>query len=117
MNLDSINWAGIGIALIGVISAWLSGRSANKAAKFTSGASVLNARTVAETEAYGRARKLDTETIQRQDEELDELREENKLLKMQVRQLTIREIELSEENVNLRRRVARLERYFGKQHE
>lgn len=72
--MDQFNWAGIAIAAIGVISAWLAGRAAQNAAKYS-------ARTEAETEAYNRARKMDIETIERQDKEVKDLRQEVKDLK------------------------------------
>lgn len=86
--MDQFNWAGVVIAAIGVISAWLAGRAAQNAAKYS-------ARTEAETEAYNRARKMDVETIERQDEEIKELRQEVK--------------DLRADNEALRRRVSLLE--------
>lgn len=87
--MDQFNWAGVAIALIGLVSAWLAGRAAQKAARYS-------ARTEAETEAYTRARKMDVETIERQDEEIKELRQEVK--------------DLRGENEALRKRVSILER-------
>jgi chromosome segregation ATPase len=93
--MDKFNWAGIIIAAIGKYSA----------------------RTEAETEAYARARKMDIETIERQDKEIDEIRQNNKELRQKVRTLAednqrLRE-ELSTERQDkeaLRRRVTHLER-------
>jgi TolA-binding protein len=63
-----------GSVVISLIAA-LSGRASSKAA---SRASITNTSTSSrvemEKEAYERARKLDTETIQRQDDEMDEMR-------------------------------------------
>lgn len=98
------------VAVISVISAVLSSRSARKAAKYDSDSSVTNTRTVAETEAYNRARKMDIETIQRQDNEIDEIREQNRKLRAKVRELQADNEDLREENRGLTQRVARLER-------
>lgn len=86
--MGQFNWAGIVIALIGVLSAWSAGRAAQNAAKYS-------ARTEAETEAYNRARKMDVETIERQEEEIKELRQEVK--------------DLKSDNEALRKRVSLLE--------
>lgn len=85
-------WATIIVAVISVGSAVFSGR----AAKYGS-------RTQAETEAYIRARKIDTETIDRQEKQLEKLRE-------RVRLLEESEERLNEDNDRLRSRVASLER-------
>lgn len=97
------------VALISVVSAALAGRSARKAAQYDSDASIKNSKTVAETEAYNRARKMDLETIQRQDSEIDEIREQNRKLRERVRELQDDNFNLREQNRNLIRRVTRLE--------
>ncbi len=97
--------AAIVVALISVLSAWLAGRAARTAAKFSADASMSNEKIKAETEAYARARKMDTDTIKRQDEELEELREEVKSLKEDNRAL-------HRQNEALRTRVASLERKY-----
>jgi len=96
------DWAVIIVALISVMSAVLAGRSARKAAKYDSDASIMNSKTLAETEAYNRARKMDIETIERQDRDLD-------LLRLKVRALQEDNDRLHEENRLLKRRVAKLE--------
>jgi TolA-binding protein len=101
--MDGANWAAIIVAFVSVISALLSGRAAQKAAQSSSKASISNARTQAETEAYNRARKMDIETIGRQDEEIEELRVEIRNLKL--------------ENQRLRRRITHLERLTGESSE
>lgn len=85
-------WATIIVAVISVGSAVFSGR----AAKFGS-------RTQAETEAYIRARKIDTDTIDRQEKQLEKLRE-------RVTVLERNEERLNEDNDRLRNRLTRLER-------
>jgi chromosome segregation ATPase len=113
--VDQINWAGIVIAGIGVISAWLAGRAAQNAAKYS-------ARTEAETEAYNRARNMDLKTIERQDEEIEEIRKNNEDLRQKVRTLMqdnqrLRQ-EVEEERQDkeaLRRRVSHLEEQLGGQ--
>jgi len=56
-----------------------------------------------EREAYERARNFDTETIRRQDEELEELR-------ARIRTVESHNTELRQENETLERHVQRLER-------
>ena len=105
------DWAAVVVALISILSAVLAGRSARRAAKYDSDASVTNSRTLAETEAYNRARKMDIETIERQDKEIDEIREQNRQLRAKVRELQNDNEKIHEENRVLRQRVTRLEQY------
>lgn len=93
--VDQISWSGIIVAFIGVVSAWLSARAARNAAKYSADASTANEKAKAETDAYQRARKMDIETIERQDQEIRELIEEVASLR--------------EENRTLRQRVSVLE--------
>lgn len=111
--MDGANWAAIAVAAISIISAWLSGRAAHRAAQSSSTASIANEKTKAETEAYHRARKMDLETIDRQAEKIDELREENKKLFEQIRELKADNERLHEDNDRLRRRLSRLELQVG----
>lgn|SRR5690349_650858 len=108
---NSSDWAVIIVAMISVVSAALAGRSARKSAQYTSDAAVTNSRTVAETEAYNRARKMDIETIERQDKEIDEVREQNRQLRLKVRELQADYERVHEENRLLRQRVTRLEQH------
>lgn len=118
--MDQISWAGVVVALIGVISAWLSGRSARAAAKYNADASMASNKAQAETEAYQRARNMDLKTIQRQDEEIEEIRINSEKLREKVRTL-IQDNErlrtdnqrLHDDNDALRRRVSRLEQQLG----
>lgn len=105
------DWAAIVVAFISILSAVLAGRSARTASKYNSDASITNSRTLAETEAYNRARKMDIETIERQDKEIDEIREQNRRLREKVRELQSDNENLHEENRVLKQRVTRLERY------
>lgn len=75
--MDATNIASIIVAVIATGSAVASQRSSAQASKF-------NARAEAETEAYNRARAFDIATIERQDKELKDLREENKDLEEQL---------------------------------
>ena len=107
--------AAIIVGLISVISAALAGKAARSAAKHNSDASILNTRTQAETEAYNRARKMDVETIERQDKEIQDLQLENQKIKAELRTLKFehdtlqREYrEQQEEIQTLRRHLSRL---------
>lgn len=97
------------VALISIIGAWLSGRSAKAAAKYTSDADVSSQRVIAETEAYNRARAMDTETIAIQNKKIADLREENERIIRAIRQLREENQILHEDNDRLRRRIAGLE--------
>jgi predicted RNase H-like nuclease (RuvC/YqgF family) len=93
--VEDLSWlGGSAVATIGIVSSWLAGRSARKAAQFSADASTANERTKAETEAYSRARKMDIETIARQEIEIKKLSDritflegENSILKQQVAEL------------------------------
>jgi len=93
--VEDLSWlGGSAVATIGIVSSWLAGRSARKAAQFSADASTANERTKAETEAYNRARKMDIETIARQEAEIKKLSDritflegENSILKQQVAEL------------------------------
>lgn len=115
MNGD--NWAQILVALVAVISAFLAQRSAKNAAKLNSDATITNSKTLAETEAYNRARKMDVETIERQDEDIRELRENSNKLREKYRELKQDNELLHEDNDRLRRRVTALERQIGETNE
>jgi FtsZ-binding cell division protein ZapB len=115
--------AAIVVALISVISAFLAGRAARNAAKFNSEAAVASSKTQAETEAYQRARKMDIETIERQDQEIEEIRDNSAKLREKVRMLMIDNDRLREDNQNLhadndtlRRRITSLELKLGEFH-
>lgn len=107
--MDASNWSVIAVAIISLVGAALSGRAAKKATKITTEASVANSKVLAETEAYGRARKMDVETIERQDEEIKEIQQNNRDLREKVRELKKDNEKLHRENLKLRERVTRLE--------
>ena len=115
--MDASNWSVIAVALISLASAWLAYRSAKSASKYTSEASIMNSKTLAETEAYNRARKLDTETIDRQKQDILEIRANNEDLRVKVRELKVDNENLHEDNDRLRRRIARLEQQIGELNE
>ena len=104
--MNAGNWAAIIVAAISLLSAVFAGRAA-------AGASKYSTRAQAETEAYNRARKMDIETIERQDEEIEEIRKENKKLDARIKELKLDNERLHEDNDRLRRRVAHLERLLG----
>lgn len=76
--MDLVQFGGVIVAVVAAFGAWLSQRAAAKA---NSSNLVVSGRLEAEREAYNRARVFDLQTIERQDIELKELREENKLLR------------------------------------
>lgn len=97
--MEAKDWATVIVAAISLISAVLAGRSAANASKYST-------RTQAETEAYNRARKMDTETIERQDAEIKKLRKKIEELEEDAEML-------HGENKLLRERVGRLEAKQG----
>lgn len=113
--MQGSEWAAIFVALISVVSAGLAGRAARAAAKYNSDASVASTRAQAETEAYNRARKMDIETIERQDKEIEDLALANIKLNVRCKDLERRQQEdrelireQQEQISSLKRRVARL---------
>jgi len=108
--LDSGDIASMIVALIAAYGAYAAHRASGKAtaaqASTTADANTAIARTNAEEQAYVRARKFDSDTIERQDRELDELRESNRLKEEELKLLR----PLVEEVRILRARVQRLER-------
>ncbi len=91
--MDPINVVTIIVAIIASLSAYASQRSASKVSLNNN---ATTSRVEMEKEAYDRARSYDTETIRRQDTEIEEIRAENK--------------ELREEVKALQERIARLEK-------
>jgi FtsZ-binding cell division protein ZapB len=104
--MGASNWATIIVAAIALISAIFSGRAAAGASRYSSKAQ-------AETEAYNRARKMDIETIDRQDQELEELRDDQAKMARRLKELKEDNERLHEDNDRLRRRVTHLERLLG----
>lgn len=111
--MEPIQIASIIVAAISALGAWASQRSASKA--LTKNANSAS-RVEMEKEAYDRARKFDTDTIERQDAEIAELRgevsqvrEENKQLRKDNDSLRSQTERLSRENDELHYRLAVLE--------
>jgi len=75
--MDWGNWVTILVAIIAALSAYASQRAAAKASNLNT---TTTSRVDMEKEAYDRARKFDIETIERQDAEIAELRQDNKSL-------------------------------------
>ena len=80
MKLDPINIGLIITTLISMFAGWASQRSAAKAGRAT-------AKEQAELEAYNRARTMDIGTISRQNEEIEDLKKDNKELRAENREL------------------------------
>lgn len=98
MGLDTGDVTSIIVVLVTVIGGYLANRASSKA-------QIITSRTTAEEEAFVRARKFDTDTIARQDAEIEELREQNRLQKEELDLLR----PLVHEVKFLRSRVSRLE--------
>lgn len=114
-------FSGIIVSIVAASGAYLAARASAKASMKNISTS---SRVEMEKEAYERARKLDTETIKRQDEQLDELLQNQKILNDDVKMVNKENERLHRENVliledntrlraevaRLRQRVVRLER-------
>jgi FtsZ-binding cell division protein ZapB len=118
--MSATDWATIGatviVAVISALAALASQRSARNAAHYSANSSVMNERIKAETDAYNRARKMDIETIERQDKEIEELRQRDEVREIAIRDLRrdneklhIEAEQLRRDNAALQRRVAVLE--------
>lgn len=102
--MDAVNLATVIVAIIAAAGAWASQRAASKATRDNT---MVGGRVDMEKEAYNRARAFDTETISRQNVEIDDLRVKNESLDKQVQEIkNLHEVEIR----NLRARIARLER-------
>lgn len=106
--MDKSDWVTLLVAFMSLLAGLAAQRSSAKVAKRTAAAALaaaeITSRSDMETEAYTRARAIDTETIERQAAELTELRE--RLDKVEDTNDT-----LVRENRQLRRRVDELERH------
>lgn len=97
--MDAVNLATVIVAIIAAAGAWASQRAAAKAA---SNNTLVGGRVDMEKEAYNRARVFDTETINRQNKEIDDLRIDHNACLIKIRS--------QEEEIRvLRTRIARLE--------
>jgi predicted RNase H-like nuclease (RuvC/YqgF family) len=93
MNMGFVDIGGVLIAVIAALGAWAAQKSAAKASKANT---TVSGRLEAERGAYERARAFDVATIERQDEELKELRESNKTLKEELAAVKARLAELEQ---------------------
>lgn len=96
------SWAAIFIASVAAFGSWLSHKASSNASIKTSD---NTSRVEMEKEAYERARKLDTDTIARQDTEMAELRTENQRLRKDNEALHAEIRELKERIIMVERRV------------
>lgn len=86
--------ASIIVSAIAAVGGWLSARESRKANQTNVTAS---GRVEMEKEAYVRARKLDTETIERQDKELKELEAKNEKLEAKLNAVQEQNAQLNED--------------------
>lgn len=103
MEIDPAVFASIIVVIISGLSAYASQRAASRATRLNTDATN---RTDMEKEAYERARKFDVETITRQDTNIDELREEIKVLRKEIDELKVK-------NRSLVSDIIRLEQELG----
>lgn len=97
--------SGIIVSIIAALGGWLAARAAaNATVKNVS----TSSRVEMEKEAYERARKLDTDTIARQDEELEELRTNQRAINEDVKLVNRENERLHRENIHILDDNARL---------
>ena len=104
--MDATNVAGIIVAGVAAAAAYASQRAAAKASTKNVSATT---RVDMEKDAYERARKYDTDTITRQDSELEELRVEVFAVRQGNAALRLDNEQLRFDNEELKRRIVRLE--------
>lgn len=106
--MDAGDWATIICSLAALLGAVVTSRNSRKAQErnttVVSATELEKARIAAETAAYERARKMDVETIERQDKEIDDLREKVEHLNRDVKIVNEHNEELVEKNERLERR-------------
>lgn len=114
--MDKSDFVTLLVAVMSLAAAIASQRQSAKATRGTNETAIINARTDAETEAYVRARAMDTETINRQGAELKEMRAELVELRDKVEALETKNDELERnhrkvltDNRRLRERIIELE--------
>lgn len=114
--------ASVAVALVAAGFGYLSARASSKAARDTTASSIEAKRL---DQAYERSRAFDTETIHRQDAELEELRADNRQLhervavaraeareaRSEARAASAEARDTKLENVKLRERIAVLENH------
>lgn len=106
--MDAGNIAAILVAVVAALGAWASQRAASKSALTNT---LTSGRIAMEAEAYDRARALDTETIRRQDVEIEELRTKHAVC---AREIADMRSSYEHEISALRQRIARLEQGLHK---
>ena len=85
--MNAIDISAVIIAVIALGSSWVTARTSSKATTINN---ETNARVEMEKEAYARAREFDVNTIERQNEQIENLQRENRELKETIRVLTER---------------------------
>lgn len=105
--MDAGDWAAIICSLAALLGVVVTSRNARKAQEknttVVSATELEKARLAAETAAYERARKMDVETITRQDKEIAELREQLEHLNADVKSVNRHNEELTAKNERLER--------------
>ena len=98
--MSPIDVGSIVVAIVAALGAVAAQRSASRAGQ-------ASTKVQAETNAYERARKMDVETIERQSQEIAELRRRNSHLEQHIERLET-------DNDNLRRNLRTVERRLAK---
>lgn len=96
--MNSVGIVSIVISVVAALGAWLSARESRKANTTNT---TVSGRVEMEKEAYERARTYDKDTIERQNKEIRELREELEDTEIELRQLHHANAQLDERNERL----------------
>lgn len=110
--MDKSDLVTLVVAALSLLAAISSQRQSAKASKGNNETAIITSRTDLETEAYIRARAIDTETIQRQAAELKEVRAEMHELEQKYDELDDKYDDLVDQNKSLRDRIIELERHL-----
>jgi hypothetical protein len=110
--MDPVN---IGLALVAAVSGLAgiaSARAAARATRYTADASTTNTKATAEIEAFARARAMDDRTIVRQNEEINDLTNDNRELRIRLQEAAkekltweVQKRALMDQNNDLRNRL------------
>ena len=111
LPIDPINLGAILVAIIGFITSIASNRSSSKTSRIVAATS---GRLESEREAYQRARAMDVETIERQAEMIEGLRQENMRVHLENVEIKKQNNELKETQDQLTERIRKLERSIAK---
>jgi len=109
--MDKSDWITLVVAGFSFLAAMAAQRQSANASRGNNETAIITSRTDAETEAYIRARAMDTETINRQAGEMKDLRATVESLEKKYDALERKYDDVVEDNERLRERIIELEKH------